>query len=264
MLSILCISSKGNGEVKAARSCKHIYPPLFPPLLLFPPSLCSLLPIRAQKETTETSNGGMGGDTPPEDEPGGADDDLLADGEGELPDETEDSPDDSLRTQAVLTTAKDDSTSRPEPTVGRGSRRAGKNSRAEPEAKSVKNAESASERGLPSSQRDVAGVSNATANNTNAASVPGERQSRRSKVKDRDSAAPAGSRASRQGRSRVHASRSSETNPISPVSSVCSSTSATIRLSPMSAAVMATTGTTPTSSPRKGRKEDGWKEVGRR
>ena len=45
-----------------------------------------------------------------------------------------------------------------------------------------------------------------------------------------------------------------------------SSTSAAIRVSPMSivGSVVANSSTTPTSSPRKGRKEDGWKEVGRR
>jgi hypothetical protein len=216
---------------------------------------------RAQKETVETSNGGTGGDTPPEDDPGGPDDDL-ADVEGELADETEESPDDRLRIQVVSTTEpKAESSSNSEAVVGtRGSTRSGKASKTCPEDRNVKNTESA---GLPTSQRDSAGVPSAIGN-TNAASVPSERQSRRSKVKERESATASGSRVSRQGRNRVHSSRSSETNPISPVPCVSSSTSATLRLSPMSVAVVANSGNTPTSSPRKGRKEDGWKEVGRR
>lgn len=139
--------------------------------------------------------------------------------------------------------------------------RPSKNSRVEPEVKNAKNAESANERHLPSTQRDAVSSSAVRVNNTSIAPAAGERQGRRSKVKERDSA-PVSTRASR--RNRVHAARSTDTVPISPVSGVSTSTSATIRLSPMNTVVMASAGTTPTSSPRKGRKEDGWKEVGRR
>ncbi len=71
---------------------------------------------------------------------------------------------------------------------------------------------------------------------------------------------PQGVSGGRRG-NRVHPSSRSANNS---VESLAAAT--TIRLSPMSVvAVMATTASsTPTSSPRKGRKEDGCKEVGRR
>ena len=97
-------------------------------------------------------------------------------------------------------------------------------------------------------------------------------QVKRSKDKERErissdsnSSSSVSSRNTRlSGRSRVHGSRSGMSegvsNQITPVISVNNSTSATLRVSSMSMA----NSTTPVSSPRKGRKEDGWKEVGRR
>lgn len=230
----------------------------------------SLSTFRAQKEA-EASNGGPGADTPPEDEVGGADDDLDAEA-----DEIDDSPDDSVRKAAVPAEVKGDTKTQQEAKVsslGKTSRPSIRRCESE-----VKVPESAGEASLPSSQRDVI----TSSVNTNTAPPTSERQLRRSKVKDREkvtseptSTCSRGSRQGVSGRVRVHSSRSNNSsevlsNQISPVSSVSSSTSATIRLSPMSGlspmsvVVVANVSTTPTSSPRKGRKEDGWKEVGRR
>ena len=112
-----------------------------------------------------------------------------------------------------------------------------------------------------------------TSNTSNMMSVSTERLVKRSKEraeKTSDSTSSS-SRVNRQlssGRSRVHGSRSASSgdipsSQISPVSSVSSSTSATVRVSPMSVVGVANAAA-PTISPRKGRKEDGWKEVGRR
>ena len=229
---------------------------------------------RAQKEA-EASNGGLGADTPPEDEVGGADDDLDAEA-----DEVDDSPDDSVRKTAAPAEVKGDTKTHQEADV---SSLVQTGTTGKPPIRGceseVKVPESAGEANLPSLQRDVVSSSS----NTNSAPPPtSERQLRRAKVKDREkvtseptSTSSRGSRQGVSGRVRVHSSRSNNSsevlsNQISPVSSVSSSTSATIRLSPMSGLspmgviVVTNVSTTPTSSPRKGRKEDGWKEVGRR
>ncbi len=283
--------------------------------------------IRAQKEA-EATNGGTGGDTPPEDEVGGAEDEILADGETETrgDDTNEDSPEDSISSGRKgprppnLPPLKSDGVKECEPRPPAASESAmglsqvAKNAESAPsrgrgeksESRSAKSSvESAPDSHLPSSpmsasnsshsQRDHAPSTSTTPTTTNA--LPPERQTRRSKAKDRAEKVPesasmvASSRGNRQGvlggsgRTRVHGSRSStssvggggevqaQPNLIPPVPSVNSSTSASIgRLSSpgMGGGVaspvvsVANSVTTPTSSPRKGRKEDGWKEVGRR
>ncbi len=63
------------------------------------------------------------------------------------------------------------------------------------------------------------------------------------------------------GRNRTAVSKMS--NHIPPSGIPSASSNATVNVSPMGVVTIATM-TTPTSSPRKGRKEEGWKEVGRR
>ena len=261
--------------------------------------------LRAQKEA-EATNGCAGGDTPPEDEVGGADDEILVDGEAEIRDE--DSPEDSLgpgKGPSPPTTKSDDikelCESVTRSTLGGVAVAAAVSSRV---AKTAESASSSRGRGEPGERSAKSSVESApdvqltapppplpSLSSTSGSShsqrdhapsnpVP-ERQPRRLKVKDRgdknaDSASLArgagrqGTSSAGGGRSRVHGSRSSggesQSSQISAISSVASSASSSSsisRLSPMTATP--TVVTTPTSSPRTaGRKEDGWKEVGRR
>lgn len=260
--------------------------------------------LRAQKE----AEAGNSGDAPLDDEPGGAEDELI---EGDVHETNDDSPEDSLGKQSQQqqqqqqtlppASSKGGGSGKETTEVASGSQTA-KNaeSASKRDAKCATNAEPPSDDSAPSSQRvSLSLASGGTGVGTSAAgasSTTAERQARRLKGKERaekgagnpaplSSAAGSSLRGSRQGtaaggggggRSRGHGgSRNSgggggneaQTNQLSASVTATSTAAASNRLSPMGGVVNAAavvSATTPTSSPRKGRKEDGWKEVGRR
>lgn len=215
------------------------------------------------------------GDTPPEDEPGGGLEDMV------LADMEEDEIDDYSLRKPPLPLAKADGKNQQDAELSSSQRQSGKvaaaaesaNRRGELDSKaSRKNSDNADDASVPPLHHREA-VPPVASTNTNTISSPAERHTRRSKVKERGEKASESSTVSRgtrqvaSGRARVHVSRGNDalSNQMAPPgSNVGSSTSGTIRISPMTVVGIANVSTTPTSSPRKGRKEDGWKEVGRR
>lgn len=243
----------------------------------------------------------MGGDTPPEDDPCGADDDVNADPmDRDLQDDENDNCPETSRTRKHSShdTAKVESkTLKHSPGLSSGSSRNSssmastnlpgkkateshiKHSKSSDracgvgEGVSTPKASPGGQSVIPATNSSSTPVSSASNNfsNSSATSCPSSsslRQSSKRSTKERDrgeSTSSIRSRGNRQtfGRVRAQSGGGEVYGPSSPSSDTGGSS--VIRVS-SSASVMsvATGGTTPTNSPRKGRKEDGWKEVGRR
>ncbi len=256
---------------------------------------------RAQKEA-EVTNGVMGGgDTPPEDDPTGGDDDLSVDTiERSLQDENDDSLDNNAtkKVSPHRTSKLDSNTLKPSQSVNNSSTNANITATSSTNAinqrleqvgteleistkkvtETVKTPRAYERRvdavkraGSPpviSVQKNYSTTTSNTESVPVSASTSQRQQSKRSKDRERGESASSRSRGGRMSgpRARSQSSGSSDVHIPAPApSTAVARTSPVIRVSSSAGVIgVAVGGNTPTNSPRKGKKEDGWKEVGRR
>ena len=242
---------------------------------------------RAQKEV-EVGNGVIGGDTPPEDDPGGGDDDLNVDAmEGDLQDENDDSLENNTakRVSPHRTPKIDCNALKPSQTVNNttnsntsntiNQRLAQVGGEADPPTKKLSETLKRSksyERGvdntkLPGSPPVIALQKNTFMEAPPPGSGSQRQQTKRSKERERErgESASSRSRGNRQMVPRMRSQSGGDTYVLPPTPPTSNAGSSMIRVSSSAGVIgVAVGGTTPTNSPRKGRKEDGWKEVGRR
>ena len=255
---------------------------------------------RAQKEAEVTNGVIGGGDTPPEDDAGGGEEGLQVDViEQELQDDKEDSLDTTSKRVSPHRTANSITHKSSQTSTGTSVSNSNSNSSSTNNSNTsnqqherVSNCiETSSKRHpdvlkhsrsieksvgivkIPDSPPVITLQKSNSLSTSDASSLPAsgmQRQSKRAKERERERGESSsfrcrGNRSSGP-RARSQSSGSSDAHAPPPAPSTSTVVSSPmIRVSSSAGVIgVAVGGTTPTSSPRKGKKEDGWKEVGRR